>query len=78
MLLNLLRAKSGKSDGPCPGLARRRPSRPRPHQMGDGIGGWGTRSWSANPHDPKNDFVELTPKAGMALRRYFRDVGERQ
>jgi DNA-binding MarR family transcriptional regulator len=33
---------------------------------------------TANPHDSKNDFVELTPKAGMALRRYFRDVGERR
>ncbi len=31
-----------------------------------------------NPHDSKNDFVELTPKACMALRRYFRDVGERR
>jgi len=26
-----------------------------------------------NPHDTGNDFVALTPRAGIALRRYFRD-----
>lgn len=28
----------------------------------------------ADPHDARNEFVELSPKASAALRRYFRDV----
>src|SRR3954468_7280054 len=30
-----------------------------------------------NSHDSKNDFVELTPKASAALRRYFQGPGRR-
>ena len=31
-----------------------------------------------NPHDLKNDFVELTPKGAIAMRRYFEAVGVRR
>ncbi|HET7605954.1 MAG TPA: hypothetical protein VFK28_07780 [Sphingomicrobium sp.] len=30
----------------------------------------------ANPHEAATPFVELTPRAGAALRRYFRDVAQ--
>jgi DNA-binding MarR family transcriptional regulator len=29
---------------------------------------------NVDPHGPQNEFVELTPRASLALRRYIRDV----
>ena len=39
------------------------------------VGELATRT--SNPHDSYNDFIELTEKAGIALRHYFREFGKR-